>query len=79
MTIDPKNMSCQEFQERLPEFIGSGENVNNHPHLKNCELCRALLADLQTIADAARQLLPTAEPPDDLWKQIESAIQKEQA
>jgi predicted anti-sigma-YlaC factor YlaD len=79
MTNDPKTMSCEEFQAHLPELIGSGENVANHPHLKDCELCRALLDDLETIAEAARQLLPIAEPPDELWNQIESAIQREKA
>jgi hypothetical protein len=77
MTHDPKAMSCEEFQARLPELIGSGENAAAHPHLKHCELCRALLADLETIAEAARQLFPIEEPPDRLWKLIESAIQKE--
>jgi predicted anti-sigma-YlaC factor YlaD len=72
-------MSCQEFQAHLPELIGSGENAANHPHVQNCELCRALLADLETIAEAARQLFPVEEPPDELWNQIESAIQKENA
>jgi predicted anti-sigma-YlaC factor YlaD len=79
MTIDPKHMTCQEFQAYLPELIGSGENAADHPHLKDCELCRALLADLETIAEAARQLLPAAEPPEDLWNQIESAIQRQEA
>lgn len=75
MTDDPMTMSCEEFQDRLPELIGSGEDIATHPHLKNCELCRALLADLEAIAEAARQLLPIVEPPDDLWKHIESALQ----
>jgi hypothetical protein len=79
MTNDPKTMSCQEFQARLPELIGSGENASDHPHVQECELCRALLADLETIAEAARQLLPIEEPPDKLWSQIESAIRKEDA
>jgi predicted anti-sigma-YlaC factor YlaD len=70
-------MSCEEFQAHLPELIGSGEDAANHPHVQNCELCRALLADLQTIADAARQLFPIEEPPENLWEQIESAILKE--
>jgi predicted anti-sigma-YlaC factor YlaD len=60
-------------------LIGSGENAANHPHVQNCELCRALLADLETIAEAARQLFPVEDPPDELWNQIESAIQKENA
>jgi hypothetical protein len=61
----------------LPELIGSGENVASHPHFQSCELCRALLADLETIAEAARQLFPIVEPPDELWEQIESAIKNE--
>jgi hypothetical protein len=77
MTNEPTKMSCQEFQAHLPELISSGEIAANHPHLQECELCSALLADLQTIADAARQLFPIEEPPEDLWKQIESKIKKE--
>jgi|SRR5580658_7720533 hypothetical protein len=79
MSEDAKKMSCEAFQAQLPELIASGENVNAHPHLESCELCRALLADLESIAEAARQLFPIEEPPDDLWDHIESAIKKEEA
>jgi hypothetical protein len=75
----PGNVSCEEFQSHLPELIGSGEDVSQHPHLLGCELCRALLTDLELIADAARQLLPVEDPPDRLWAQIESAIREEDA
>ena len=71
-----KNMSCEEFQAMLPELIGSGVDINQHPHIQDCDLCRALLADLEAIADAARQLFPTVEPPDDLWSEIEHKIKK---
>ncbi len=77
MTGDPGNMSCEEFQAQLSELIGSGEDVSAHPHVQGCERCRALLSELQTIADAARQLFPSVEPPDEVWTQIESAIKKE--
>jgi hypothetical protein len=77
MTDDPKNMSCAEFQAQLPELIGTGADISAHPHIQSCELCRALLADLETIAEAARQLFPIVEPPDELWEHIESAIQQE--
>jgi hypothetical protein len=71
-------MTCAEFQAKLPELIGSGANVADHEHLQTCELCRALLADLETIAEAARQLFPVEkEPPDKLWDQIELAIKSE--
>lgn len=78
MNEDLKNMSCEEFQSKMPELIGSGKNVSEHPHVQNCALCRALLTDLETIAEAARQLFPVEDPPDRLWKQIESAIKQEE-
>ncbi len=78
MKDDPNNLSCAEFQAQLPELIGSGFNSASHPHVQSCELCRTLLADLETIAEAARQLFPIAEPPDELWEHIESAIRREE-
>jgi predicted anti-sigma-YlaC factor YlaD len=78
MTHAPDKMSCAAFQALLPELIGSGADAAAHPHLQSCARCRALLADLETIAEAARQLLPIVEPPDELWEQIESAIRKEE-
>jgi hypothetical protein len=77
MTDDPRKMSCAEFQAQLPELIGSGEDAAGHPHVQGCDRCRALLAELETIAEAARQLFPSVEPPDEVWTQIESAIQRE--
>ena len=77
MTGDPNRMSCAEFQAQLPELVGSGEDISKHPHVRSCELCRALLADLETIAEAARQLFPSVEPPDEVWEHIESAIKRE--
>ena len=78
MTKDPNSLSCEEFQAQLPELVGSGEDVAKHPHVQNCELCRALLADLETIAEAARQLFPIQQPKEDLWERIESAIKEEE-
>ena len=78
MTEDVSILSCAQFQAQLPELIGTGENLAVHPHILNCQRCSALIADLETIAEAARQLLPIVEPPDELWKQIESAIKLEQ-
>ena len=73
-----KVSSCQEFQEHLPELIASGLDVSGDPHLESCELCRALLSDLETIAAAARELFPGEDPSDRVWEQIQSAIQEEE-
>jgi hypothetical protein len=79
MTQNADQLSCAQFQAQLPELISSREITANDPHLKSCENCRALLRDLQTIADAARELFPIEEPPDELWQQIETAIGHEEA
>ncbi len=76
MTLDPKSMSCEEFQSQMAELVGSGADVANHPHVQDCAICRRLYEDLQTIADAARQLLADQQPEDNLWERIESAIKK---
>ena len=77
MIDDPRNMTCEEFQSRMPDLIGAGEDAFAHPHVQSCALCRALLNDLETIAEAARQLFPVEDPPDRLWEQIETAIKQE--
>jgi hypothetical protein len=79
MTEEANPMTCHELQAQLPEMIGAGESLAAHAHLQHCALCRALLADLETIAEAARSIFPIVEPPDNLWKQIESAIKEEKA
>ena len=73
MTENRKDLSCAEFQAQLPDLIGPGR-MPLHPHVQSCELCRALLADLETIAEAARhaanpgaELLVTAAPPVADW------------
>ncbi len=77
MTRNSETMTCAEFQAQLTDLVGSGADLGTQPHLLSCDLCRALLADLETIADAARQLFPAVEPPDEVWEHIESAIKKE--
>ena len=78
MNDQTTKMTCEEFQAQMPELIASGENASAHPHVQECDLCRALLQDLETIAEAARQLFPVEDPPDRLWEQIESAIRQQQ-
>ncbi|MDR3752001.1 MAG: hypothetical protein P4K94_10990 [Terracidiphilus sp.] len=78
MTDDRDHLSCAAFQAQLAELIGTGVDISTHPHIQTCEQCRALLADLETIAEAARQLFPAVEPPEDLWEHIESALKDEE-
>jgi hypothetical protein len=76
MTTDPKSMSCEEFQSQMAELVGSGADLESHPHIQDCAICRQLYEELQVIVDAARQLLADQQPQDNLWDRIESAIKK---
>ena len=77
MSEQSVGQSCEQFQQLLPELIGSGQDLTNHPHLSTCPRCSALLAELETIAEAARQLLPIEEPSDDLWNGIAARLREE--
>jgi hypothetical protein len=72
----PEKMTCEEFQSHLPELIASGEDVSQHPHIQECELCRSLLADLEAIALAARELM-FVDPPDTVWEELELKLKAE--
>lgn len=72
---DGKPMTCKEFDAAMLDLIASGEDIDAHPHIQSCELHRALLKDLQAIADAAKLLFPAEEdPPDDLWSKLDDKL-----
>jgi hypothetical protein len=54
MEKTPKSGGCEEFQASLSELIGNDKH-HAHPHLLECEQCRALVVDLEIIAEAPRQ------------------------
>jgi hypothetical protein len=55
MNDEPNAMSCSDFQKQLPDLFSSGSIIEDHPHLRNCDLCRALVDDLEIIAEEARR------------------------
>jgi hypothetical protein len=76
-TSDLVDDECAEFQARMPERIGAGEDLQAQPHMLTCERCRSLVRELEYIAEAARQLMPVdAEPRDELWNNIKLAIER---
>lgn len=72
-----EDQECAEFQSHMADRIGAGEDLQAYPHMLTCERCRALVRDLEYIAAAAKQLIPIEEEPsDDLWAQIQQAIER---
>lgn len=74
VTDTPKE--CNEFQQELPNFFDSGADMIEHPHLKTCENCSALVRDLEYIAAQAKLLLPIHDPSPVVWENIHSALSK---
>ncbi len=62
MSADPGKMNCLEFQAQLSEKMALGEDVYSHPHVQACARCRALLVDLEMIAEKAHRLYPGEGP-----------------
>jgi len=72
---DRTNDECAAFQASMADLIGDGEDLHEQPHMATCERCRALVLELQAIADAARDLFPPdLEPDEELWNKIESKL-----
>ncbi len=70
-------MSCDEFGILLDDLVdgtlagASRERVE--AHLRTCAACRAAVADLRRIREAARAL-PRVEPPADGWARVSAAL-----
>ncbi len=71
---DRRHMTCEEFTAAMPQLVASGEDIFVHPHVKSCRMHRALIADLEAIAQAAQQLFPDVDPSDNLWAKINDEI-----
>ena len=68
-------VTCEEFQSQLPELVAAGQEIQNHEHLKTCDRCSELLAELEYIAGIASDLLlPVYEPGEAVWRKISASI-----
>jgi hypothetical protein len=78
---DFDTMSPADFEKYLPDFFAASTNgrVSSDPRLqqflaKNPD-CAALVSDLETIAEQARNLLNSVEEPgDQLWSRIANQL-----
>jgi hypothetical protein len=48
--INSNPEGCEDFQNQLPALLGSRADLEDDPHYRVCELCRALVEDLRMIA-----------------------------
>jgi hypothetical protein len=54
MSEDSSRTNCFEFQNQLSDLLGTEVDIGNHPHVKACETCAALVYDIHRIAEDAK-------------------------
>ena len=73
-------MSCNRYSDAIHELVegtlGPVRRAELQTHLDICDDCRALVADLQKIRDAAATL-DAVQPPDHVWMQIAGRLRQE--
>jgi len=70
-------MTCEQFQELLPEIGGGNRNIEYETHLRSCQECWGLVSDLNAISRQAPLLQASEEPSPQLWNAIESVLREE--
>jgi hypothetical protein len=73
-------MACTRYVTQIQDLVdgtlGAIRRAELEMHLEQCEDCRALLADLRRIRDAAGSL-EELQPPDRVWLQIAGRLRQE--
>jgi hypothetical protein len=72
--VTKQSMTCEQFQDQLPELFESGADLGSQEHLKSCEQCSALVRDLEYIAQQAKLLLPIHDPSPAVWDNIQATL-----
>jgi len=70
-------MNCTEFQNGLVDFLDGGVAAEAEGHLKSCEACAHLVADLKEITGQARLLAASEEPGPHVWERIAESVESE--
>ena len=70
-------MTCEQFQELLPEMGSGNRNIEYETHLRSCQVCSELVSDLNAISRQARLLQASEEPSPLVWSSIEAALRQE--
>jgi hypothetical protein len=73
-------MTCAKFQSIVPfiiEIVERDGNAEQKEHLRTCQVCSDLVADLRHIAERAKLLVPTADPSPRVWQGVQKSLQRE--
>jgi hypothetical protein len=70
-------MTCNEFQDILPDMIDGEAQGKHADHLDGCDECSDLVTDLKAIASGAKLLCAADEPSPRVWANIQRTLEAE--
>ena len=70
------SFGCREFDTNLPAYLEGEKSADVQVHAQQCSSCRSLLADLESIRVAARDL-PMESPSPRVWHNLRAALAEE--
>lgn len=68
---------CLQFQSLLPGYLEGENHAHISAHAAQCEFCRCLLLDLESIRSVGSELAEAHEPPAMMWSAIRSTLAQE--
>ena len=72
----PKTTACLRFEAELEAYLEGENRPFITGHSRECTFCRVVLADLEEIASAARNL-PLEEPSPAVWANVRAHLEAE--
>lgn len=71
-------IQCNQFMEMIEPWMDGQRHPDADMHLSGCERCRAVLADLEAIRAAGRQLDEAeVDPPERVWIAVRAQLESE--
>src|SRR5579862_723041 len=70
--------NCSAFLEQLEQWMEGERSPSAEAHIRSCQTCRNLIADLDSIRDTASSLAATdPEPSERVWTALRAQLQDE--
>ena len=70
-------IGCNEFLDRLDDWMEGQRPAEAHAHLRTCSNCRALAGDLDAIQQTAHSIALDEEPSPRVWLAVREQLEQE--
>jgi hypothetical protein len=72
------SMTCRHFHEELERWMDGERSAGAQAHIRSCQACTGLIADLKAIeVEAHSWSAPLVEPPERVWVSLRNQLEAE--